>query len=39
MYVNDIIHIRHDQKEIIGLKAYLAKEFKIKDLGKLQYFL
>ena len=35
VYVADIVVIRDEQEEIMRLKSYLAKEFKIKDLGKL----
>ena len=39
VYVNDIIVTSDDQEEIYGLKSLLAKEFEIKDLGNLWYFL
>ena len=39
VYVNDIIVTRDDHEEIQDLKDKLAKEFKIKDLGSLRYFL
>ena len=39
MYVDDIIVTRNDEKEKNTLKQHLAKEFEIKDLGKLKYFL
>ena len=39
VYVADIVVIREEQEEIMRLKSYLAKEFEIKDLGKLWYFL
>ena len=35
VYVDDIVAIEDDQEEIMGLKPYLAKEFEMKDLGKL----
>ena len=39
MYVDDIIVAGNDGKEKNTLKQRLAKEFEIKDLGKLKYFL
>ena len=39
VYVDDIIMTRNDEKEKNTLKQFLAKEFEIKDLGKLKYFL
>ena len=39
MCVDDIIVTCDDNKEILGLKVYLAKKFEIKDLGSLSYFL
>ena len=39
MYVDDIIVKGNDEKEKNTLKQCLAKEFEIKDLGKLKYFL
>ena len=39
VYVDDIIMIRNDPKEKEALWQCLAKEFEIKDLGKLKYFL
>lgn len=39
VYVDDIVVTGNDTEEIARLKKLLAKEFKIKDLGKLQYFL
>ena len=39
IYVNEIIVTRDDHEEIYNLKGKLAKEFKIKDLGSLRYFL
>ena len=38
MYVDDIIVTGNDEKEKNTLKQCLAKEFEIKDLGKLKYF-
>ena len=39
MYLDDIIVIGNDEKEENTLKQCLDKEFEIKDLGKLKYFL
>ena len=39
MYVDDIIVAGNDGKEKNTLKQRLAKEFEIKDLGKLKSFL
>lgn len=39
VYVDDIIVTGNDPEEISRLKGHLAKEFEIKDLGKLKYFL
>jgi hypothetical protein len=39
VYVDDIIITGNDDKEIEDLKKKLAKEFKVKDLGPLRYFL
>ena len=39
MYTDDIIVTRNDEKEKDTLKQCLAKEFEIKDLGKLKYIL
>ncbi|KAK3032656.1 hypothetical protein RJ639_034922 [Escallonia herrerae] len=39
VYVDDIIVTGNDSDEKEALRKYLAKEFKIKDLGKLKYFL
>ena len=39
VYVDDIIVTGNDEKEKNNLKQCLAKEFEIKDLGKLIYFL
>ena len=38
-YVDDIIVIGNDLMEMQLLKDQLAKEFEIKELGKLKYFL
>ena len=38
VYVDDIIVTRNDEKEKNTLKQCLAKEFEIKDLGKLKHF-
>ena len=39
VYMDDIIMTGDDTKEIRRLKVHLAKEFEIKDLGVLRYFL
>ena len=39
MYVDDIIVTSDDNEEMLGLKVYLTKEFEIKDLRSLRYFL
>jgi hypothetical protein len=39
VYVDDIIVIGNDVAGIANLKQQLVKEFEIKDLGKLKYFL
>ena len=39
MYVDDIIVTGNDEKVKTTLKQCPAKEFEIKDLGKLKYFL
>ena len=39
VYVDDIIVTGNDEKKNNTLKRCLAKEFEIKDLGKLKYFL
>ena len=38
VYVDDIILIGDDEKEKDGLKKFIAKEFKTKDLGLFKYF-
>lgn len=39
VYVDDIILIEDNIEEMSKLKYNLAKEFEIKDLGQLRYFL
>lgn len=39
VYVDDIILTGNDETELAALKRRLAKEFQIKDLGVLKYFL
>ena len=39
VYVDDIVMTGDDKEEMARLKNLLAREFEIKDLGKLRYFL
>ena len=39
VYVDDMIVTRNDIEEIKALKEYLSKEFEMKDLSSLKYFL
>ncbi|MCR2847972.1 hypothetical protein KN825_15555, partial [Weizmannia coagulans] len=39
VYIDDIILTGDHHDELQKLKEFLAKEFEIKDLGKLKYFL
>ena len=39
VYIDDIVLTGDDLEKMARLKTYLAKEFEIKDLGKLKYFL
>lgn len=39
VYVDDIVVTGDDSKEIQNFKKCLLKEFDIKELGKLKYFL
>lgn len=39
VYVDDIVATGDDESEVKLLKIQLAKEFEIKDLGQLIYFL
>ena len=39
VYVDDIVITGNDDQEIVKLKMQLAKEFEVKDLGQLRYFL
>ena len=39
VYVDDIILTGDYEEELLGMKKHSAKEFEIKDLGYLRYFL
>ena len=39
VYADDIIVTRNDEREKHDVEQRLAKEFEIKELGKLKYFL
>lgn len=39
VYVDDIVIIENDEVEVRLLRINLAREFEIKDLGSLKYFL
>lgn len=39
VYVDDIVFIENDEVEMVNPNGYLEKEFKIKDLSTLKYFL
>jgi len=39
VYMDDIIVTGNDEKEKKTLRECLSKEFEIKDLGRLRYFL
>lgn len=39
VYIDDIIITRDDEEEIKQMKDYLAKEFEMKDLKHLKYFI
>ena len=39
VYVDDIVMTGSDESELTELKEFLAKQFEIKDLGNLKYFL
>nr|GEX14744.1 putative ribonuclease H-like domain-containing protein [Tanacetum cinerariifolium] len=39
IYVNDMISTGNDEEEITRLRTNLFKEFEMKDLGRLKYFL
>lgn len=39
VYVDDIVVIGNDEVEIARIKNALSREFEIKDLGSLRYFL
>lgn len=39
IYVDDIVIMGNNAREIVALKTYLSKTFHLKDLGHLSYFL
>lgn len=39
VYVNDKVVTRNDSEEGKALQDYLSKEFEMKELGSLKYFL
>lgn len=39
VYVDDIILTSDYEEELVEMKKHLAKEFEIKDLDQLRYFL
>lgn len=39
MYVDDTVMTGDNEEELQKLKQFLSKQFEIKDLGKLKYFL
>lgn len=39
VYIDDIVIIGNDESGIDNLKLFLSKNFQIKDLGNLCYFL
>lgn len=39
VYVDDIVILGNDPKEVYKLKSHLNNEFEVKDLGTLRYFL
>ena len=39
VYVDDILIASNDPQSVANLKAVLDKQFKLKDLGSLKYFL
>ena len=39
VYIDDVIITRNDELERHTLRQCLAKEFEVKELGKLKYFL
>jgi len=38
VYVDDVVVTGNDLEEITTLKSFLGDKFKIRDLGKLHYF-
>ena len=39
VYVDDILIVNNDPQDVVDLKVVLDKQFKLKDLGNLKYFL
>lgn len=39
IYIDDMIVTSNDKEEILELQKYLTDEFKMKDFGRLKYFL
>ena len=39
VYVDDILIVSNDPQDVVDLKVVLDKQFKLKDLGNLKYFL
>ena len=39
VYVDDILIANNDPQSVVDLKFVLDKQFKLKDLGSLKYFL
>ena len=39
VYVDDMVVTGSNSRQIVKLRSYLVKEFEMKDLGALKYFL